>query len=455
MTRKFNLLAGAGVGIAMLTIGATPALAAKKHVRHVAHSNSRDAEIEALKQQVEALTARIDAQEQTQQQSAAAAQAAQQQAAQAAAAAQQAQTQAAAAQTAVPTEVKTQLATQLPKEKFAWANNTSVSGRMYFNFSNIDQKSNGSKSTADGTGFNIKRFYVGIDHSFSPIFSGNITTDISSISGVGQTLYVKKAYLQAKLNPAFVIRLGAADLPWIPYVENQYGYRHIENTLIDRTKFGTSSDWGIHVLGDIAGGLLSYQVSVVDGAGYRNVKVTNSVDVEGRLSAQYKGFYAAGGFYSGKLGADVEGTATPHTATRYDGLVGYKTKLFNIGGEYFWAKNYSATIVTGASPDNKAEGFSVFGNVNFAKKWSVFGRYDWVKPTKDTNDNLKDHYFNAGIQWEPVKIVDLALVYKRDVADNGTISTSNGTIGGVNPTGYLTGGRGTYDEIGVFGQFRF
>jgi len=40
-----------------------------------------------------------------------------------------------------------------------------------------------------------------------------------------------------------------------------------------------------------------------------------------------------------------------------------------------------------------------------------------------------------------VKIVDLALVYKREAVDNGTIGAQNGTIGGANPTGTLVGGR--------------
>jgi hypothetical protein len=54
-----------------------------------------------------------------------------------------------------------------------------------------------------------------------------------------------------------------------------------------------------------------------------------------------------------------------------------------------------------------------------------------------------------------VKIVDLALVYKHERVQNGTLGTQNGTIGGANPTGSLTGGRGTYDEFGLFGQLRF
>jgi len=446
MTKITSLLTGAGLG-AMLIAGASPAAA---KVGQPTAAERQQAEIEALRREVEALTARLDAQQQAASQAQATAQAAQQQA-------RAAQSQAAAAQAAVPVEVKTQLAAA-PTPKPQWFDNTSISGRMYFNFSNIGQKANGVESAANGTGFNIKRFYLSVDHKFDDTFSADITTDVSNVIGdtsgklVGRGLYIKKAYLQAKLGPALVVRLGSADMPWIPYAENQYGYRHIENTLIDRIGYGNSADWGVHVLGDLAGGLVSYQLSVVDGAGYRNVKVTNSVDVEGRVSVQYKGLFAAIGGYSGKRGADVEGAVTHHSATRIDAMLGYKSRLFTIGGEYFHARNWNNVATVG---EDKAEGWSLFGNINFAPRWSAFGRYDWVKPSGDANPRLKDHYFNVGIQYEPVKIVDLALVYKRDVARNGLIATSNGTIGGSNPPGLPVGGRGTYDEIGLFGQLRW
>ena len=489
MTIRRTLLAGAGLGA--LALAATPSLAKAPAHHHKKASSSASAnsalleQIKALQEQVADMSARLNVQEAAQRESVANINNAQSAATTAASQAQQAQSAAAAAQTAasdatkaatkaVPAAVKTEIASFA---KGKWWDSTSVSGRMYFNFSNVDTKVNGVKPTGpgsvNGTGFNIKRFYLGVDHTFSPIFAGNVTMDVSNVVGqtsntnftatgnpagsnlpalVGKGFYIKKAYLQAKLNPAFIIRLGAADLPWVPYVEGQYGYRHIENILVDRTNFGTSADWGIHFLGDLAGGLVSYQVSVIDGAGYRNVKVSKSVDVEGRLSLNYKGFYAAVGGYSGKRGNDVQGAVTPNTASREDALVGYKNKMFNVGVEYFHAKDWnSVTSVT----EDKSEGWSAFGNVNFNKTWSVFGKYEWVKPTKLTNDNLKDTYYNIGIQWEPVKIVDLALVYKHDRVANGTFGTQNGTIGGANPTGSLTGGRGTYDEFGLFGQLRF
>lgn len=468
MRMRFVLLASVSAGVL-----ATPAAAAPRHKDSTAEQvRSMAAELEELRGEVRDLQQRLSEQVATQSQAQSAATAA---ATQASAAAERAQASAAAAQAAVPTEVAAQVA-KLPKAPPPAAPSTVISGRSYINFSHINQHVNGVASANNGTGFNIKRFYLGIDHKFSDVFSANLTTDVSNVIGqtsnnnfatptantttgainnealVGRGLYIKKAYLQAKLNPALIIRAGSADLPWIPYVEGIYPYRYVENTLIDRTGFGTSADWGFHVLGDLAHGLISYQVSVVDGGGYRNVKVTNSVDFEGRVSAQYKGFYGALGGYSGKRAADVQNATTYHTATRFNALAGYKNALFNLGGEYFRASDWNnvATLVS-----DRSEGYSLFGAVNPIPKWSAFGRYDWVKPNDLTNTNLRDHYFNLGVQYEPVKIVDIALVYKRDVANNGLISTSNGTIGGANPAGTLVGGRGTYDEIGLFGQFRF
>ncbi|HWW63306.1 MAG TPA: hypothetical protein VNZ43_00960 [Sphingomonadaceae bacterium] len=420
------------MGALALTIAATPAAAQMTPKASAASQR----EIGTLRAEIESLRARLDAQDAAQRETRA----------QAEAAAQQAQAAQAQVQQ-IPDQVQTAMA-RAPKDKPKWFDDTSISGRMYFNVSSVKREVNGQETEHDG-GFLIKRFYLGVDHKFNDVFSGNITTDIDSVVGtngstIGKGLYVKKAYLQAKLDKALVIRLGAADLPWIPYAEGLYGYRHIENTLADRTKFGTSADWGVHVMGEFADGLVSYQVSAIDGAGYRDPKFTKTIDLEGRISVAYKGFNVGVGGYTGKLGKDQQDAITHHRANRLNALIAYKTKLFTVGGEYFSAKNW--TQVTSVVED-KAEGYSVFGSVSPLPKWSIFGRYDWVKPRKDTVSDFKDHYYNVGIQYSPAKIVDLALVYKRDKADNGILSTSNGNIGGSID--------GTYSEFGLFGQFRF
>ena len=362
-----------------------------------------------------------------------------------------------------------------------WWDDTSISGRMYYDIASIENKNNGSRGkNNNGVGFDIKRFYVGIDHKFDEIFSANITTDFLYDSPTGTTnavdatgnpatltvsgsnatqIYIKKAYLQAKLSDAFIIRLGSADLPWIPYVEDVYGYRYVENTLIDRVKFGTSADWGVHVLGKLYDGLIAYQFSAINGGGYKKpgfigmVNHTKRIDFEGRVSLNYQGFQLAVGGYDGALGV-TGATLTNHTATRVDALGAYTGKLADhnvrLGFEYFTASNF--TQVTSPTSSH-GWGYGPFASIEIVPEWALFGRFDHVKPYSDAARNtFTNDYYNVGVSWSPAKIVDFALVYKHDAGYAGVFSDQNGTIGG---TAFAPGNGGADNEIGLWGQFRW
>ena len=461
-----RLLAGSALSAVALT--AAPADA--KPRRHGV--DPRDAEIQELRSEVKALTARLDADEaaqhsatqvtqaaQTQASNAHAAAAAQNQATSALSQSQAALVQAASAEKAVP-----------PLQKApdtGWFANTKISGKAYLDVSNIQQTSTDllghtTQNVQNGTQTELKRFYIGVDHKFNDIFSANITTDFRyNANGTSKDVlvYVKKAYLQAKLNPAFAARIGAADLPWVPFVESLYGYRFVENTLIDRTKFGTSTDWGVHVFGGFGDGLVNYQVSAINGAGYKTLsRSSNTIDLEGRVSVNpIKPITLALGGYTGKLGKSNDTVNVNHRATRWDALAAYTNKRIRLGIEYFAATNWN-NITTAPlplpaplTPNDKSHGWSGFGSFAFTPKISVFGRYDWVKPTEatlaGTGGPARDRYLNLGLDYKPIGPIDLALVYKHERTDNGFLSTSNGTIGGLDG--------GSYSEIGLFGQLVF
>ena len=360
----------------------------------------------------------------------------------------------------------------------AWAGDTKIGGTMFLNYSNINQQTNGIKQAGNGTGINLKRVYITVDHKFNDVWSANITTDVSNVIGetgnsnytvpvantstgaissiglVGKGLFIKKAYVQARLDRALVVRVGASETAWVPYVEGIYGHRYVENQFLDEYKLGTSADWGVTASGELAGGLISYQVGLVNGAGYRNVQVSNSVDIDGRLSVQYKGLFGAIGGYSGKLGKNTQSAITPHRANRIDAALGYKSDLITIGGEYAYAKDFGS--VTNAAFEDKNEGWSVFANYNITPKWQVFGRYDWIRQTNNTTTrtSVKNDYYNIGLQWEAAKTIDLALVYKRAQATN--FGTATGAIAWQNASGVIGGiTNGTYDEVGLFGLVKF
>lgn len=500
MTYKQRLLATISITSAMFA--AMPVEAAPRHKSSSQNANAALLkEVEALKAQVDALNARLEVQEAAQRESVATiantqatATTAQTQATAAATQAAAAQTAAVDAQKSVPAQVKTALASA-PKGPAKWFDSTAITGRMYFNISHISQSSDGNR-VARSTAFDIKRFYLGVDHKFNDVFSANLTTDVSLIANtntvtgtaqsagiqpgqsntaptpfpktVGETLYIKKAYLQATLSKAVNFRAGSADLPWVPFVEDLYGYRWVEQTVIDRTGFGTSADWGVHMFGTLANGHVSYAVAAIDGAGYRNPLRSKSIDVEGRIAVNFNGVTAAVGGYLGKRAANtdtpyspVNNAVTPiqtdidvvtrHTAQRLDAVLAYVGPKLRVGGEYFYAKNWNrVTQVT----EDRSEGYTGWASFNFYKTFSVFGKYEHLRPTKDTFPNLKERYFNIGLAYEPVKIVDLAIVFKRDRVDNGYFSAGNTNpsnfsfpVGGVN--------HGSYSEIGLFGQLRF
>ena len=78
----------------------------------------------------------------------------------------------------------------------------------------------------------------------------------------------------------------------------------------------------------------------------------------------------------------------------------------------------------------------------------MFGRYDSGKPSQTLIPSEKINYFNIGLNYEPVKVIDLALVYKHDEAKGTAISYSDANTS-------FSGTGSHYDEVGVFAQYKF
>lgn len=387
------------------------------------------------------------------------------------------------------------------------APNTTVGSQVFFDFGNISNQQNSNLSNhldvaPTGNGFDIKRLYLVVDHKFDDVWSANLTTDAqyvaapSSITSTSTTkngvttitsttstansgnvteVFVKKLYLQAKLDDAFIVRAGSYNSPWAPFVETLYGYRWIEKTTTDRLGFAQTADWGLNAGGKFGDSGVSYSVSAVNGAGYKNPTRTKTVDVEGRVSyVPLPGLTLAVGGYTGHLGQVTVANETyaRNTATRWDFAVGYSIAGLRVGGEYFNAKNYKtvnnitaglygtsavvASSATGVVPQDQASGGSVWASYAFAEQYSVFARADDTKLSKDVLPGLKDKYFNVGVAYKPIKAVDIALVYKNEKVEQGSASIGGGNVNG----SYLIGGsnatnEGKFSEVALYAQWVF
>ncbi len=290
----------------------------------------------------------------------------------------------------------------------------------------------------NGFGLDVKRAYFIVNHTFDDVWSANLTTDFNfpklSVSGKDSTgatvsssgnapetqVFVKNVYLQGHFNDWATVRVGAASMPWTSYVEGVYGYRFVENTMTDRSGFANTADWGVNLNGK--GDLVNYSVSLVNGGGYKNPSRSKGMDVEGRVGiTPLDGRLIVGlGLYTGKRGLDTEATPAVNTASRQDLLLAWKADGLTVGVEWFSADKWNDVLTPSGTATTKSDGTSAFASFDFpGTDFSVFGRYDDVKPNKDTDPQLEDKYFNAGVAWKTSKNVTWALAYKDDkVTDN-------------------------------------
>ena len=360
--------------------------------------------------------------------------------------------------------------------------NTTLGAQIFVDFSSINQTSNGVDTGATGKGFDAKRAYLIVDHKVDDVWSANLTTDAqySSSSGGVAEVFIKKLYLQARLNDALVVHAGSYTTPWIGLVEPAYGLRWIDKTIMDRLGYLNTADWGLNAEGKFLDGRVSYSASILNGAGFKNPSRSKDVDFEGRVGVNPTAWLTLGaGYLTGHLGQVTQANSSfpTHAATRETLLANVKYQGLNVSVEYFNAKNYKAysattgaaaaasTIVginaTTAPLTDEASGVSTSASYKINAQYLVFARYDQARPSKDIHSSLKSTYFNFGIAYKASRNADLALVYKNDKVENGLLSVSGGNAGasnavggtGVAPTGPVTGGK--LSEIGIYAQYKF
>jgi hypothetical protein len=400
--------------------------------------------------------------------------------------------------------------------------NTTIGGQAFFDFTNISDhqgQTNGTDPAVapSGTGFDVKRFYLIVDHQFDEVWSADLTTDAqyasnttvvtgatvtcsggahptgttcptgSSVTSVTPTttsvntggsvteLMVKYLYVAAKLNDALTIHVGSYALPWVQYVDNLTGYRWVEKSVGDRLSLASTADWGVNASGSFVNNLLGYSVSVVDGGGYKNPTRTKYPDFEGRVTSKPFSWLDVGvGYYNGHLGQVTVANENfaENNATRWDGVVSVNYAGARLTAEYIDAKNYKTVnsltagvfgtqdVVAGSSTavlnSDAAKGYSLLASYAFNATWNVFARYDNVNLSENVLPNLKDKFYDFGIDYKALKSLDLALVYKNEQVDNGAATIASADAN----SSYVIGGAtsttdGTFREIGLYAQYKF
>jgi hypothetical protein len=304
---------------------------------------------------------------------------------------------------------------------------TTMGGKIFVDATRLDQHKNGRRTALNRDGVDLKRFYIDIDHRFSRTWSAHLTTDINWTRNQSPTdLWVKHAYLQGSFSKALVLRLGAADMPWTPFVNAWSGFRYIDKEAVTRLGYGASADWGVHLLGALGqGGRLQYATSMVSGSSFKRPRTGERPDFEARVAWQPSAHtvLAVGG-YNGTRALDGGDHRALHTANRVDAMAAYAGKRFRLGGQYFRATDWNQV----RSPErDRARGWSVWASWKLTPQWALFARHDQADTSERLDPARRDRYSNAGVEWSPNRSLRLAAAYKHERLANQTseLSSSN------------------------------
>ena len=166
-----------------------------------------------------------------------------------------------------------------------------ISGKVYLQYAHQIKDAN-DKDISKTRAFQVTRAYITLEKQLSDIFSVKVNADAIDLDDGNAEdehvydFFLKNAYLQAKNkfddNFSVTVQAGLLGTPITGLVDNQSGYRWINNNYIDQSKkmFGlnsgsklgeNSTDLGLNVKFDIMK-MVDLTYTVTNGEGYKQIE---------------------------------------------------------------------------------------------------------------------------------------------------------------------------------------
>ncbi|MFB6318290.1 hypothetical protein [Saccharicrinis sp. FJH54] len=239
-----------------------------------------------------------------------------------------------------------------------------VSGRIYTDaFVNTVGDFN-SASMA----FEVTRAYFGYTNEFAEGWSAFVLLDIGSINDdseyalIRRYTYFKNAGVKYKKN-GWELQLGLIGTYQFKLQEKLWGKRYIRKSFQDEFKFNASADLGFFVKKSLSD-VFDVDFMIANGEGYKDFQYDDFLRYSAGLVAKPADFEFRAGI---DLAPNDDNINTVYT------LYGaYKGEKFKLGADYTMENNYKNR------EGYSRQGGSVYGELYFADKWSVFGRYDMI-----------------------------------------------------------------------------
>jgi len=264
-----------------------------------------------------------------------------------------------------------------------------------------------SGDTSKTTGFGINRAHLGYNYTPEGDFSATIMINIGTPGDMLRgTLPKRYAYFReasvAYTKDKLTINFGMVNTRIFDFQQRFWGKRYLGTEFQALYEYGTVADLGVVVDYRISD-LLKFDISILNGEGYTNIQVDNSL----RTAA---GILITPGSVAIRLYGDVMKKSGVLQTTLIT-FAGWKTDLFSIGGEFSYKTNID--------PVNGLDtwGLSATGSVFINNKNELFARMDYIGSVPGTviNNDLNKYttYFIGGIQHNFTQNLKISLNYRR------------------------------------------
>lgn len=258
----------------------------------------------------------------------------------------------------------------------------------------------GLGSANDNSGFELDRSYLGYQFRLNEQLGGKVIFDVGPTKSKGAELervaYVKNAFLSWTPGQ-FTVDFGLVKTDQFSLQERFWGYRYILKSFDDEYRFGPSADMGIIVRYRF-GEHLQADLSLTNGEGYKKINKDN----------KYR--YGAGITFTPssalvfRIYGDIYNCSddTSRNQSTVSLFAGYRHPKFRIGAEYNKLFNHRFL------EDNDREGCSLYASVDLWKKFTAFGRYDYLHTSEPSYENEGGQRMLVGIQYTPLRYLKFA-----------------------------------------------
>jgi len=276
--------------------------------------------------------------------------------------------------------------------------------------------------TTKTTGFGINRAHIGYnytpDGNFSALIIINIGTpeDLSEGSVPKRYGFFREASIAYKKDK-LTVNFGMVSTRYADFQQAFWGKRYLAPEYQAAYGYGSVADIGIvadYRLSD----LLKFDLSLLNGKGYTNVQVDNSLKTAFGLTIT-----TSNNIYI-RLYGDLMKTQDVLQNTLI-GFAGIKNSIFSIGVEYSHKTNLDLL------KRHDVWGLSSTGSIFLNKKTEIFVRYDYAASVKAPDEDLQWDYtkdaacFIGGIQRTFNNNFQIALNYRRTNPYDPAKKTSN------------------------------